>query len=87
MSVADIPTGWSVTPWQISIIPDFQITLQALNENFKTDAGKEGISGQWYLLEIWPPRMPAMHFDVTSFRSYGLGVGQGHNFGKCMEVM
>ena len=87
MSVADIPTGWSVTPWQISIIPDFQITLQALNENFKTDAGKEGISGQWYLLEIWPPRMPAMHFDVASFRSYRLWVGQGHNFGKCMEVI
>ena len=55
MSVADIPTGWSVTPWQISIIPDFQITLQALNENFKTDAGKEGISGQWYLWEMDPP--------------------------------
>ena len=34
-----------------------------------------------------PLGVPSMHFDVLSFRSYTLCVGQCRNFGKCMEVI
>ena len=34
-----------------------------------------------------PPRVPSMHFDVSSLRRYRFCVGLCRNFGKCMEVI